>query len=274
MQIFDGEIKKDEGGRLTCIALPFNAKEVFCAPAGTIFVAGTINGAAYRSRLLARGGGSYCLVVGKALQKTVGFCGSPLAAHVTMAHEAETPPQLFGGDSAALASGMDVLTAIKTRRSIRHFTGEPIGPDALHTILAAGMCAPTAKNKRPCHFILLQNRRLLVELAQENPNAAMLEQAACGIVVCGDQAREGTKEFLHQGCAAATQNILLCAHGLGLGGVWCGVVAGSSWQKLLVQRLELPIKLLPVAVVALGHPSEAGAPRECWQPEKLHCEKW
>lgn len=84
----------------------------------------------------------------------------------------------------------------------------------------------------------------------------MLESAACGIVICGDKNAEGMKEFLYADCAAAAQNILLCIHGLGLGGVWYGVAAHSDWQKFMAACFELPPKLEPVLVIAVGWPNE------------------
>ena len=60
------------------------------------------------------------------------------------------------------------------------------------------------------------------------------------------------KEFLYADCAADAQNILLGIHGLGLGGVWCGVASSSDWRKLLIAVLELPSKLEPVAVIAFS----------------------
>lgn len=61
METFHAQIKKDDAGRLTIVEIPFNAKARFCKSKGSIYVNGTINGVAYRSRLLSRGGGNYIL---------------------------------------------------------------------------------------------------------------------------------------------------------------------------------------------------------------------
>ena len=170
--------------------------------------------------------------------------------------------------------GMDVITSINERRSIRKFTAEPISDRMLSTILRAGLQAPSAKNKRPCHFIVVSDKQILTELARSNSNAAMLEGAACGIVVCGDCNIEGMKEFLYADCAAAAQNMLLCIQGLGLAGVWCAVVSNSDWRKQIIEQLELPLKLEPIAVVALGHPDEGKERHNRWEPEKIHYNRW
>ena len=102
----------------------------------------------------------------------------------------------------------------------------------------------------------------------------MLKDAACGIVVCGDRNNEGRKEFLYEDCAAATQNILLSSHGLGLGAVWCGVVQNSDWKKLIIDTLNLPLKIEPVSVIALGYPDECRQAEERWDSGKVHFDKW
>lgn len=286
MEQFEAVIKKDDSGRLIIIELPFNAKEVFRKPKGTIFVSGTINDIEYRSRLLSRGNGRYLMVLNKAMQKSIGYHGEFMTARITMMPDELESPQRPRNqperrndiekalESPAAASSMDVITAISTRQSIRQFTSESVSDSMITAILRAGLYAPTAKNKRPFHFVVLNERAVLSELAHTNPNAAMLDSAACAVVVCGDSNAEGTKEFLYADCAAAVQNMLLCIHVLGLGGVWCGVAASSSWKKLLIRQLELPPKMEPTAVIALGWPNETKRLNRVPESGKIHYGKW
>lgn len=274
LKTFEAEIKKDDSGRLTVIELPFHAREAFCKSKGTIFVKGTINGIEYRSKLLSRGNDKFIMVLDKALQKAIFFDGNRMTAHITMTNDSIVPAKENNQEPVTVTSNMDVLSAIKTRQSIRKFTSEPISEEILNTILYAGLCAPTAKNKRPYHFVMIRNRQILLELAENNMNASMLNFAPCAVVICGDKNMEGTKEFLYSDCASATQNMLLAIHGLGLGGIWCGVVSNSDWQKLLIQKLSLPLKLEPVAVLALGYPDEAKELSQRWESEKIHYDKW
>lgn len=280
MEVFDADIKKDEGGRLTIIELPFSPREVFGRPKGTFFVRGTLNHIEYRCRLLSRGGGRFVMTVDKAMQKAVGYEGGTMRVHLTMAPEemAEEKREKISMEAPeepeALCCKMDALTAIRTRRSIRSFTGEPVGEELLNTILHAGMYAPSAKDKRPCHFIVVKEKESLSGLAHGNPNAAMVKNAACAVIVCGDKNREGMKEFLYADCAAAVQNMLLCIHSLGLGGVWCGVASGSEWKKEITASFLLPVKLEPTAVIALGWPGEEKETGSRWETEKIHYERW
>lgn len=280
MEVFDAEIKKDEGGRLTVIELPFFPREVFGRPKGTLYVSGTINHVEYWCKLLSRGGGRFAMTVDKAMQRALGYDGGTMKAHVTMAAEETGEEKVrdssaeMSGEPALIPCDMDTLTAVRTRQSIRSFTAEPVGGELLDAILYAGLCAPSAKNKCPCHFIVVKERQSLTRLARSNPNAAMLETAACAIIVCGDKNREGMKEFLYADCAAAVQNMLLCIHSLGLGGVWCGVAAGSDWRSQITAAFALPVKTEPTAVIALGWPGETKEISSRWEPGKIHYGQW
>ncbi len=274
MEIFQTEIIKDEGGRLVYIEIPFNAKEVFAVPKGTIYVAGRINDVDYRGKLLSRGSGRYVLVLNKALQKQTGFNGERMPVQVTMDLEDNQLKNQRSEKRDTIASTIDVITAIEKRHSVRKFTTAPIGDKELNTILNAGLQAPSAKNKRPCHFVVIKDKNILEELAGHNPNARMLAEAACAVAVCGDSNVEGMKEFLYEDCAAASQNILLCSYGLGIGAVWCGVVRNSEWKKIITERLSLPLKVEPISVIALGYPDEEKEVSERWDAGKIHYDNW
>mgnify|MGYP000843923739 CR=1 FL=1 len=169
---------------------------------------------------------------------------------------------------------MDVFEAIFTRRSIRKFTGEPVSADELHTILRAGSYAPSAHNYQPWHFLVVQDAAVLADLTEELPHSKMLAAAGCGIIVCGDSQRQWIPGFLMEDCAAAAENMLLAAHGLGLGAVWCGLYPDVKSADLVSNRLSLPQGILPVALIALGHPTESRTVAERYNPEKVHFEHW
>jgi nitroreductase len=66
--------------------------------------------------------------------------------------------------------------------------------------------------------------------------------------------------YMLEDCAAAAQSMLLCAHGLGLGGIWCGV--------------KLPHKIVPVAVLGFGHPAEERTRPPRYEAGKVYEEQW
>lgn len=110
---------------------------------------------------------------------------------------------------------------ILTRVNVRRFTDENVSDEQLTAILHAAMAAPSGVNKQPWEFIVIDDRELLTKLADVLPYAKMTANAPVAIVVCGNKERllPGVDDNLwEQDCSAATENILLAAHALGLGG--------------------------------------------------------
>ena len=129
------------------------------------------------------------------------------------------------GDSSSGTSS-DVLENIATRTSIRAYTSEPVDEETVTALLKAGMAAPTAMNTQPWFFYVVRDRELMKSLAEVLPYAKMAADAAVLIVPCGDRERFLTGEgmtYWVQDVSAATENILLAAHAMGLGAVWTGV---------------------------------------------------
>ena len=121
---------------------------------------------------------------------------------------------------------MEGLEAILTRRSVRRFQPKPVEDDKLKSILFAGMCAPSAHNSQPWEFIVAKDKEKISALSVFIKDWASLKTAPMAIITLGNL--EGYKAslpaFFVQDCAAATQNMLLAAHVLGLGGVWLGLL--------------------------------------------------
>ncbi len=118
---------------------------------------------------------------------------------------------------------MNTLEAIRTRRSIRRYTDEKISPDKIRILLEAAMVAPSDMDQRPWQFVVIEGRSRLTGLADVMEHCDMLREATLGILVCGDLDREQLKGLWIQDCSAATQNLRLAAHEIGLGAVWIGV---------------------------------------------------
>jgi nitroreductase len=109
-------------------------------------------------------------------------------------------------------------------------------------------------------------------MAINNPNAKMLEQAPLAIVVCGDMQKtlEGEARALWiQDCSAATENILLAAHGLGLGAVWTTLYLRDERAKSAIEALKLPDYIVPLCAIIIGHPAESPELKDKWKPEKV-----
>jgi nitroreductase len=170
---------------------------------------------------------------------------------------------------------METLEAIFTRRSIREFTTQTVPDELVHELLAAAMQAPSAGNAQPWHFLLVTERYLLNALARELPFGQSLTSAPLGVVVCADLELEKYPGYWVQDCSAATQNLLLAAHALGLGAVWLGVYPVEERVVSLKQVLGLPRQVVPLCVVAIGYPtSTPEPPARRYDETRLHRNHW
>ena len=168
--------------------------------------------------------------------------------------------------------GRAIIENIMTRTSIRAYTSQTIPADTIEILLKAGMAAPTAVNAQPWHFVVVNSKEKLAELSGANPRAGMLKQAPLAIVVCGnmDKAMQGkAREYWIQDCSAATENILLAAHALGLGAVWTGAYPMEDRIEPLKKTLKLPESIIPLCVIVIGHPDEQPQPKDKWKPENV-----
>ena len=164
------------------------------------------------------------------------------------------------------------INNIMTRTSIRQYTDEPVSKADIETMLRAGMAAPTAVNRQPWHFVVINSKEKLAELAGDNPRGGMLKKAPLAIVVCGnmDKALPGQgRGFWVQDCSAATENILLAANAIGLGAVWTGLYPDVNRAGAVAKVLKLPETFIPLCTIVIGHPAEQPAPKDKWKPENV-----
>jgi nitroreductase len=169
---------------------------------------------------------------------------------------------------------METYEAIITRRSIRKFTDKPIEKSTLEKLIKAGMYAPSARNMQSWHFVLITERELLNRIPQVHPYAQMCLEAQAVIIVCGDLTIEEGKEYNAINCSAATQNILLAAHELGIGSVWLGVYPRTDRIEGITGLLKLPSNIIPVSIIALGYPGEEKETPDRFIEERIHRNKW
>jgi nitroreductase len=166
----------------------------------------------------------------------------------------------------------DLLNVIYPRRSVREFTDEPVTDEQMENMLKAAMSAPSSQDLQPWHFIAVRKRKLLDKLAGVHKYAHALEQAPLAIVVCGDQ--EVSERHWVEDTCAATQNLLLAATALGLGGVWISLYPKSKHQEYARDLLDIPKHIGVLCAVALGHPAEQKEEQAPYNPERIHLEKW
>lgn len=171
---------------------------------------------------------------------------------------------------------MDALEAILTRRSIRKYTDKPVGQETIAKLVKAAMAAPSAHNQQPWRFVVVREQKTRDEISRFHPYAKMLKGAPVAIVVCADHTLEKDPPagYWVQDCAAATQNILLAAHSLGLGAVWLGFHPRQQRIEELKKLIELPEHVTPFCVISLGYPAEEKGPSERYDPSRVCHERW
>lgn len=171
---------------------------------------------------------------------------------------------------------MTPIENIMTRASVRQFTDKPISKDTLETIVKAGMAAPTAVNKQPWEFVVVTDRAVLDSLLAHHP-FSNLKTATAAIIVCGNMEKtmEGDGQaYWIQDCSAASENILLAAHALGLGAVWCGVYPMQDRIAPLKEILNIPSYVTPLNIISMGYPATESHPKDKWNPDAVHFNAW
>lgn len=189
---------------------------------------------------------------------------------------------------------VSALETIKARRSIRKFKNEPIAEIDLHTILEAGIAAPSSKNRQPWHFTVVRGeakeelaqvmeRGLNLEVKAHEPflpdsmkfingaftSVAVMREAPVVVLVSNDRGRctdfavdltvdERVAEICNvQSIAAAIENMLLAAQEKGIGSLWICDIFFSYPEISAWLEKKNPNRGMLVAALAFGYADEA-----------------
>lgn len=166
------------------------------------------------------------------------------------------------------------MDTIFKRRSIRQYTDENITSEQLELLLRAGMAAPSAHNKQPWEFIVVNERENLNYLADNHPYAKMLKKAPLCIIVCGNKEKQPLEGFYVQDCSAAIQNILLQAQDMGLGSVWIGLHPYEELMDVIRNKFNVPENVVPIAMISIGHPAEEKREITRYKEEMIHMNRY
>jgi nitroreductase len=163
---------------------------------------------------------------------------------------------------------MECIEALKTRRSVRAYTGEPVSRKVIEDIVDCGRLAATAVNIQPWEFVVVTAPPMLRAIAAATDFGKFIAQAAaCVVVLC-----RNTKYYLEDGCNAS-QNILVAAHAHGLGGCW---IAGEKkpYAESIRRMVGAPDGLRLVSLLSIGHPAEEHQIEKRSLSEVLHWEEF
>jgi nitroreductase len=179
---------------------------------------------------------------------------------------------------------MDLMEAIKGRRSIRKYKPDPIPEEAFRTLIEAVRWAPSWANTQCWEVVVVKDPKVKSELAtaltKTNPALLSITDAPIVLVLCGKKGVSGFKkgeaatvkgDWLMFDTGIAMQTLCLTAHSLGLG----TVVVGMFDQKKAEEILGVPKESEVVAMTPLGYPAaEGSAPKRKEPSEFIFYEKY
>jgi nitroreductase len=154
---------------------------------------------------------------------------------------------------------MNVLEAVKGRRSIRAFKSQNVSAEIIEKLVDAARWAPSAGNIQPWEFIIVRKPEIKKALADAALDQTFIEEAPVVIVVCANENRSsqrygirGKTLYCIQDTAAAIQNFHLVAYSFGLGTCWVGAFREEEAREIL----KVSTGIRPVAIIPVGYPSE------------------
>lgn len=173
--------------------------------------------------------------------------------------------------NAAIMAQNPTLETIFNRTSVRSYSDKPVSVETLTLLVKAGMAAPTGMNRQPWEFLVIQDKEIMAKLAADLPYAKMLKEAQAAIIVIGNPEKS---DYWYLDCSAATENILLAAHSLGLGAVWTAGYPYDSNMNKIASALSIPLPYRPLCLIPIGYPKGENKPKDKWNPAKLHLNNW
>ena len=152
---------------------------------------------------------------------------------------------------------MSLIDVILTRRSIRRYETKDIPQDVLQQILEAGRQAPSAANRQPVRFVIVNDRGLLKTLC-DTLLTRFVKYAPAAIVGCADIKSLLTGKWAVVDATIAMENMVIAAWTLGVGSCWIGACNEEKVKELL----KIPDKWKVVALLTFGYPAEQPKPRK------------
>lgn len=152
---------------------------------------------------------------------------------------------------------MDLMEAIKTRRSIRRFKPTPVPDNLLKEVLNAARLAPTACNAQPWRLVVVRDEQVKLKLAASANGQKFIAQAPIVIVACGipEEAFPTVGGYMSShvvDVSIVVDHLTLAAHSLGLGTCWIASFKEDKVRELL----GVPEDVRVVAITPLGYPDE------------------
>ena len=159
---------------------------------------------------------------------------------------------------------MSLLDLILTRRSIRHYENKDIPEKVLQQILETGRQAPSAANRQPIHFVIVNDHDILKDLC-DNLITRFVKYAPVAIVGCADIKSLLAGKWAVVDATIAMENMVIAAWTFGIGSCWIGACNEEKVKELL----KIPDKWKVVALLTFGYPAEKPKQRRKKPFEKI-----
>jgi nitroreductase len=168
---------------------------------------------------------------------------------------------------------MNVFEAIKTRRSVRKYKPQPIPDDHLTQILTAAQLAPSAGNRQPWRFIVVQDAEAKKKLGVIARNQTWISDA--GVVVAAlamdKKNPEVYERWAERDVMTAVEHMVLTAWELGYGACWIGAFNEDQVKELL----NVPKEMAVIVLLPIGVPDQRPEPRgRKGLGELFHVDRW
>ena len=160
---------------------------------------------------------------------------------------------------------MNIMDAIKSRRSVRKYKADPISEETLAMVLESARWAPSWANTQCWRFVVVREPETKARIAEAlrpgNPATDAVRNAPVVIVACAEQGKSGfykgeaatdKGDWFMFDVALAMQNLVLAAHELGLGTVHVSLMDAKEIEKIV----EVPEGVRVVELTPLGYPEE------------------
>ncbi len=150
---------------------------------------------------------------------------------------------------------MGFIEIAKKRYSTRQFLDQPVEKEKILSVLEAGRIAPSAANRQPWIFIVIQDKEKLNGI-NKTYQKDWLKKAPVVIVICGDHhqswIRSDGKDHCDIDIAISVDHMTLAAADIGLGTCW--ICAFD--KKKCAEILNLPDHIEPIVLLPLGYPAD------------------
>jgi len=169
---------------------------------------------------------------------------------------------------------LHLSSPVQKLRNTYRYTSEPVERTLVHILLDAAMCAPSADDERPWHFVVIREDLARQSLAEICPFTNIVKDVPLAIVVCGDKTLQKQQGCWVLDCAAATENILVEAQQVHLGAAWLYLYPIEGRVQRARSILKMPQNIVPFSIVAVGHPAEQKDCGSRFDIRRVHVEQW